>query len=571
MNNNKRHTILLPALFFAACWVFFFFYYPYHLYFKEQLTLFGGELAPYLQKPAFLTEWTGDYLTQFYLLTGVGCTILAAVLAVLWQGLCLSFRRLGVRENAGQAALLPVAMEAALSCHLEYPLSMTLGAIIAVWAFVALTCLKNKTLFSVTAYGTAIALYILIGAPFLLFALLVVIKEIRTKRHWVFVSVLLATTLLIPLAASRFYYLTFSQSFYYPIIERYLLKQPFCFLLTEAVLLFAFVLVYYRLKKQFLYALLIIIAPLAVYRIADFKEEYNLALSSEAYFGNWKKVKSLSKQPKYNTYISAYYGNLANAREGKLADELLKQYQPACFGLFLQIGETDSYINLTASPDVLIECGDLAQAQHSAMLAMLFTPHQRSSRMVRKLASIAIANGEYSTAEKYLRLLAKTALHRRWADDNRQFIAGDTIFEFSGKRAFLSRRDTLFSSNDWRPPLVNLLQSNPQNRTAADYLLCYHLLRKDLKQFKADYDDYYYPTFGAASPELYQEALLICLDEFGEREYAAELQKYRIHSEVLNKSHEFLSLHETAQRNERKIRSKFDTTYWFYYFYAQLK
>jgi hypothetical protein len=557
-------------LFFIAYGAWVALAYPYHLYFKEQLTLFTGYRLPYLQKPAFLGEWLGDYLTQFFLLTGAGPAILTAVLALLWFGLRLAFQRTGIKQNAGLLALLPIAIEAVLSCHLEYPLSMVIGATIAVWVFVALTYLKNKTVFFLTACVLTVSLYLLAGAHFLLFALLVLSEEIRSK-NWIFSATISIIAIATPLTAGYFYYLTYSQSYFYPIIERYLLKQPYLFLLTETTLLSAFVLDHYKIKKVFSYGIALIVIVGGMYEISDFKEEYNLGLSSEAYFGHWNKVKALSQNKKYNTYFSAYYGNLANAREGKLADELLKQYQPADLGLFFEIRENASYINLMVSPDVLMECGDMAQAQHSAMLAMLFTPHQRSSRMIRKLATIAITNGEYPTAKKYLTLLSKTTLHRRWANENLQFIVNNTNFDFSGKRVFLSQHDTLFSSNDWRTPLVNLLESNPQNKTAADYLLCHHLLRKDLELFKADYDAYFYPTFGYSPAKLYQEALLICIDGNDEQQYDAEVRKYCIDAEVWSKSHEFLSLVENARHNERKISSTFAATYWFYYLYAQLK
>ena len=560
------------SLFFAVYGVFFFFFYPYHLQFKEQLILFGGDILPYLQKPAAISEFLGNYLTQFYLLTGVGSLTLMGFLLLLWAGSFFAFKRTGIVRNITLLALLPVAAEAALSCFTEYPLSMVIGAVAAVWMFVALSYLKNKTVFSFALLVTAVALYLLTGAHFLLFLLFAFIEQIRRKVHWILLAATAIIALATPFIASRFYYLTVSQAYFYPIIEHYLLKQPFLFLLTEVSLLAAFLLNFWRIKKLFLYCIILIIAPLEVYLMSDFKEEYNLGLSSEAYFGNWNKVEALSKKEKYNTYISAYYGNLANVRKGKLAEELLKQYQPAEFGLFFKIRETDSYINLMAAPDVLMECGDMAQAQHSAMLAMIFTPHQRSSRMVRKLAEIAIANGEYPVAGKYLNMLSKTALHRRWANENRELIANDTTtFEFSGKRAFLSQRDTLFVSNDWRAALVNLLESNPQNRKAADYLLCYHLLRKDLKFFKADYDAYYYPAFGNSPPELYQEALLMLLNNEDEGQRRVESRKYRINQLVWNRSNNFLSLFENTQRNDGIIRSSFSTSYWFYYFYAQMK
>ena len=65
---RKQIDSIFVSLFFITCWIFFFYFYPYHLYYKEQITLCVLQpdfLQTYLQKPAFLTEICGDYLTSF--------------------------------------------------------------------------------------------------------------------------------------------------------------------------------------------------------------------------------------------------------------------------------------------------------------------------------------------------------------------------------------------------------------------------------------------------------------------------------------------------------------------------
>jgi hypothetical protein len=225
-----------------------------------------------------------------------------------------------------------------------------------------------------------------------------------------------------------------------------------------------------------------------------------------------------------------------------------------------------------ASPDALMECGDMAQAQHSAMLAMTFTPHQRSSRMVRKLAEIAIINEDYSVAQKYLRMLSHTSLHRSWAKERLELIKSgqcDSIPYWTHKRRMLPQQDTLFSANQWRTSLVNLIESNPQNKMAADYLLCFHLLNKDLQLFKKDYDRYYYPTFGSLPSRLYQEALIACMNE--KENPQEQLKHYRISAKVYKDCLQYLSIYEDAKGDGRALEKLFGKTYWFYYYYAQLK
>lgn len=265
--------MIFPCLFLAACWVFFFCIYPYHLHFKEQMNLFTADWLPYFQKPAFLTEWLGDYATQFFLLTGGGSTILTIVLAILWAGLFFAFKRMGFAKNAALVALLPVAAEAALACHLEYPLSMAIGAAIAVWVFIAISFIKNKNMFACVAIVFSVVLYLLAGAHFFLFILLVLIQQIRRKNFWLFPALTFIFAIATPLIAGRFFYLTFSQSFFYPIIEHYLFQQPFCFLLTEISVLVALLLVRYKVKRMFLCGITVIVAAVEVCLYSNFREE----------------------------------------------------------------------------------------------------------------------------------------------------------------------------------------------------------------------------------------------------------------------------------------------------------
>lgn len=93
---RKQIDSIFVYLFFIACWIFFFYFYPYHLHYKEQITLCVLQpdfLQMYLQKPAFLTEICGDYLTQFFLWTGGGSNILTLTFVFIWLGLRIAYVR----------------------------------------------------------------------------------------------------------------------------------------------------------------------------------------------------------------------------------------------------------------------------------------------------------------------------------------------------------------------------------------------------------------------------------------------------------------------------------------------
>lgn len=81
------------------------------------------------------------------------------------------------------------------------------------------------------------------------------------------------------------------------------------------------------------------------------------------------------------------------------------------------------------------------------------------------------------------------------------------------KRSYLPQKDTLrLSSTDVVKSLHLLMEANPANQMARDYLLCFDLLMKDLSAFLKDYKRYH----TGAPNRLYAEALLIHLYQSGQ-------------------------------------------------------
>lgn len=253
---------------------------------------------------------------------------------------------------------------------------MPLGLLFSVWIFVLSTFFTSVQTRIVLDIAIVILLYCAIGAHFLAYTLLVITYECRHSGYGLSLIFLAIVSVLIPLGGSYFYYLTPQQSYFYPLIDHYMLHQPFVFLLTEAFLFLSILPAFIsRLNKQWMALLtILILGTTSLSRAYDAPEERTLAFTSEAYFGHWDKIIALDQDNPYPNYLNAYYTNLAYARQGKLCDELMQHHQPATYGLLLQINESTGYIYGMASPDALMLCGDMAQAQHSAMLAMTFTP-----------------------------------------------------------------------------------------------------------------------------------------------------------------------------------------------------
>jgi len=105
-----------------------------------------------------------------------------------------------------------------------------------------------------------------------------------------------------------------------------------------------------------------------------------------------------------------------------------------------------------------------------------------------------------------------------------------------------------------------LLNANPGNRMALDYLLCYDLLTKDLDAFVGDY----VPALTAS--RLYEEAMLIVLAAKGGMN-EENLVRYHIAAETLERFNRFVTVYRRDGGSGRNL-GEFRNTYWYYYYYA---
>lgn len=571
---ERRFAAAYVAAFFVACWCLYFFVLPYTLFTKEQTSLFTTDwtsVTAYFRRPAVLTALAGDYLTQFYLLVGGGATLLVLSLALLWRGTAALLLRFGAGGSAAAVwALLPVAAEAALSAHIEYPLSMTLGAACAVWCFV----LWSRRAVWWSAAIAVPVLYLLAGAHCLLFAVAAA-AYLAVGRRWGGAIAVAAVYAAVPAIVGPLFRLTAAQSYYYPLIDGYMLRDCRCFLFTEAALAVAAAAVFVRRCPAWAAAAVVTAASAAgMLTAADPRSEYSFGISSEAYFGHWDRVEEMAAENwKYKTYLGSYYSALALARNDALGERLTEFYQPSSNALLLPADEKSDYTYVMASCDALSIIGDLANAQRAALLAMVQMPHQQSSRVMRSIADMAVVAGEYDLADKFLRRLEHTALHRRWAKSRRGLIAdGEAVAAqpwVAERRARLVRCDTLVAANDRFAALYALADADAGNRAAVEYLLSYHLLNKDLKRFKADYDRYFYPHFGGTPPTVFQQALLMCIER--EEDYVPAVERYRIDRSVQRDCFDYLAEYERSGGSGAPLMQRFGRSYWFYYYYAQIR
>jgi len=558
----SRWSWIPVLLLLAAAWVFLQFKVPYQVGFKEQMGVFIASpemLSHYLSKPAMLSEFLGDYLTQYFYLDFGGPLIISFCLLLLWLGLTVSLKKLGCGDASAYMAFLPVIIEFYCVIWLNYVFSMTIGLILSVWIFVACSGIKSeKTLLAVFAVMMPIT-YLLAGAHMV--TMLVLMLMLR-RRNILPAIVVAISGLLMELVIGRLLGLDASQTFVYPLIMRYTMPSVITLVSLPCSIILFTVLARFNVRPIVFLLVDMAALPFAMWRVYLPENEFNVEIATHAYRNEWDKVKEMAIENPSNGEIGIFYRNLCFARENALAENLMKYYQTPYGGLQFAVQPGTGYLPIFCAIDGLLEVGDISQANDCALLCHTVMPRNDSSRMLRKLAEIAIIQEDYAVAQKYLRMLSKTRFHKAWAKDISDHLKnGEIPGQLMLYRLSAPHTDAFFHQNNWMESLALVVKLNEENKTALDYLLCSHLLGKNVNSFVGLYEKYYMPRYADKMPvpDVYQEALLSSVQS--PDEYYEVCRKYNISDSIANNWMQFslaLTDHDQTRLNQ------FKETYWYY-------
>ena len=277
--------------------------------------------------------------------------------------------------------------------------------------------------------------------------------------------------------------------------------------------------------------------------------EKDFAVDCEYYFGNHDKViKMVESENKWTDQMLFFY-NLAQAQRGELPDHLL-DFTQNYLGTFEKIGPDTPMLTIRNMNELYWALGDMTFTERAAMMTNVFSHNNRNVRMMRRLAECNIVSGDTLAAEKYLRILDKTLVYRRWTDNVRLY--GKDIYQ--KKMQMVNHHDTITITDNAHFLMMQLLDTNPDNIVALDYLLCSDLLLKDMANFKRDYDRYCIETGKPRLKPLYQEALCIWLA--GTDAPQEDWQNYIKTNDVMQRFIDY---------NNQRGNPRFKGTYWYYF------
>lgn len=279
----------------------------------------------------------------------------------------------------------------------------------------------------------------------------------------------------------------------------------------------------------------------------NFTYDKVIGMDVEASRENWDKVLRISDRNEMHITEVDYYYNLAWAMKGALGDKMLDHSQNYANGVLLTVAENESPFTNGMAGEAWYQLGDMSLAEQSTMIALQASPKQTGTRFLKRLAELNLISGETATAQKFLTMLSKTMRYRKWALRMMPENHDDEITQWlEQSRSKLARTDFVYGDADYRPVLKGLVESNPENHAAREYLLCYDLMYFDVPSFMEDYNDRRIPG------RMYDEAFLIGLSLDG-------LSEERAMGEGVNP--------QTYKRMQNYFRNpeRYKNSYWYYY------
>jgi hypothetical protein len=276
-----------------------------------------------------------------------------------------------------------------------------------------------------------------------------------------------------------------------------------------------------------------------------------IGLDTEISHEHWNRVIKRSEKDLYMTEASFCY-NLANAMKGQLGQNLFNYAQNSVYGLLIFIVPEQNAFTNNLAGEAWFRLGEMTTAEQSAIIGLQASPKHTGVRYIKRLAEINLISGEYGAAQKYLNILSKTLFYRKWALSmmpGHQDAA--TVTELEEARAKLSHKDFVYSNNGaFQAVMEGLLEADPDNEMAREYLLCYDLLSFDLDHFAQLYAE------KPIKAHVYQEAILVWLSQRNELNDQM-VARYSIPNAAISAMDRFFMDPE-----------KSSNTYWYYYLEA---
>ena len=563
---ERNHRLALSGIFALAAFLFFWLAYPYHVYNQEQFQLFQfswSYLAETLAVPGGLADWCGRFLTQFFYFSAAGCLILALLLAAIQ--LCTAALAKNLSPTGFALTFVPPVLLLLFFCDADAMPCTLVAVLLSQLCALAVTRIRPSLFRNVVAVVATALLYFLLGPLSVLFIVAYLVRERKLLPGLLMAAAFVLSVVCLHKALGYPYYRLLYGINYYR-FHHHLPAWPWVAAAAEALVL-AFSPLFRREGKAWsgiaAFATVMVLGAIGVFLCRDGEKENYLKYDFLTRRFQWKAILAEAGKDNPQKPYEMASVNLALVKTGNF-HRMFEFYQNGTDGLLPQYA--NDFMHPLIPSEAYFQLGMVNTSQRYSFEAQELIPDfQKSARICKRLAETNLINGNYKVAEKYLKLLEKTLFYRGWARSKMAMCGNDAAVDADPGYGYLRSvrlhdQDFLFNRQAMESMLAYLIQENPSNHMALEYLLAWDLLDKNLKGFVNFCPFEAYP---GGVPRCYQEAFLL---DFTEKTQSLDEVPAFIDPAVLNAFSNFMREHGSGTPEETLAKS-FGKTYWYYYFY----
>ncbi|MDR0543041.1 MAG: DUF6057 family protein [Dysgonamonadaceae bacterium] len=552
------------------------------LYYQEQTQLF------LFDKFYFQTYWTqaggllfylGSFFTQFSYYPVLGACIYGGsvwLTAVLYDRI-----RKYYRLNSGFLfSFFPAACMVFANADLNFKLSYTLNLLLVLGLFRIYLSLPRRYRFS----GAALMIFLVYlsagGNVFLFLLLILGDLFVRQKEEGITdkaekALAWTALSLAIPWCAWKFWYVV-------PLKEAFLEASPWNLFYPN----------YFYMAAWLAFPILLLVCPafkkpgqagkpagivsklipavltaglLAGGVLWSYNKQANLTVQMSYLLEKeeWEKATELSSQT-LPSELTAYFNNIALYKTGQLSERMFHYNQIGASGLML--GKKNGYFNRYAMGILFYHLGITAEAKHCAFEALVGNSifKEPGAQALKYLVITSILQRNLSDFDKYIRFFDRSLFYRSWAKQQKERMRqalqnpAQSIEGLPETEVF---KDFFINYKYIHSTLLYLLDSNPKNRAAFEYLMAYYLLQKDFGAAKDCMDKYYAGFDYPEMPTHWEEFLALY---YHSNRHAT--QTLPVSGETAGRYEQFrlLVMAPTTGEISALLKSRYGNTYWYY-------
>ncbi|MBP7050677.1 MAG: hypothetical protein KBE65_06660 [Phycisphaerae bacterium] len=291
--------------------------------------------------------------------------------------------------------------------------------------------------------------------------------------------------------------------------------------------------------------------------------------------GQWGRIVDLNRRlPKdrNNPFVNH---DLIRAlyHTGRLPYDLFR-YPQNPHALLLTHEQRESDLTQQKLCDIFLELGHVNMAEKLA--SELLATKSHFGPALERLGWISIIKGHADTARVYLNALRKDLIHRGTAESllrglDRGFTPEQAAYIDRIRSCMWEQTTAITGTEPVDETLAALLERNPHNKMAFEYLMACYLLTGQVDQIAKNIQrlvDFDYQGM----PTLYEEAMLVY---YGSRQMTVDLAETGIRPETFQRYLAFVRVQNTLQpHNQQEVLARlirdFGSTYFFYYSFGRV-